>query len=235
MRRPSAAALVVLLAPVVAVGASGCSGDTADGPPGSSGTTVATAPAAAGPTLGPAAPAGTAPAPEREALPSGATPPGGTPAGTATRVVPPPAGEGGLEPVPTPTRITLPPAPLERTVETEGEVSVALTSLTAVDVDAIGPGEVAGPGLAVTVEVDNPRAAPLDIDGVAVSLAYAGTEAGAVSGAPADPLTGPVPAGGSARGTYVFVLPEDQRDDVLVRVSLPGSPTVVVFRGDATR
>lgn len=145
----------------------------------------------------------------------------------------PPGGDGDLEPVPTADVVTLPAAPLDEAAEVAPGLQVRLAGLRSVQVTGRGPGQVSGPAVEVTVEVDNTSGDTLAVDGLSVSLAYAGTEAGPVDGRPADPVSGPVPAGQTVTGTYVFVVPTDQRDEVTVRVVVPSQP-VAVFTGSAT-
>lgn len=147
--------------------------------------------------------------------------------------VSPPGGAGNLEPVPTVAVTTLPPVALDQTSAVSDAVVIRLAGLEAVQVTGRGPGQLSGPGLAVTVEVDNDGGNDLDVAGLAVSLAYDDTEAGPVDGPPAAPVTGAVAAGTTVTGTYVFLVPEQGRAEVVVRVGLASQP-VAVFTGNAT-
>lgn len=159
------------------------------------------------------------PAPQQPALPA---------------PVAPPAGEGNLQPVPTPTRPTLDPVELDEPAEAGDELTVRLVDVEQVQVTGRGPGERSGTALAVEVEVVNDGTTPLDVAGLAVSLAYADTEASPVSAPPADEVVGPVPPRSRVTGTYVFLVPADQRSEVLVRVGLGASQPVVIFEGRVT-
>ena len=147
--------------------------------------------------------------------------------------VAPPGGAGDLEPVPTVAVTTLPPVALDRTSAVSDAVAIRLAGFEAVQVTGRGPGQLSGPGLAVTVEVDNNGETDLDVAGLAVSLSYDDTEAGPVDGPPAAPVTGAVAAGTTVTGTYVFLVPEQGRAEVVVRVGLV-SQAVAVFTGNAT-
>lgn len=148
--------------------------------------------------------------------------------------VPPPSGSGDLQAVPGAERPTLAPVPLDQPADAGGGVTVRLARLQAVEVTGQGPGELSGPAVAVTVEVVNASSEPLDVAGIAVSMAYGDTEASPVSAAPAAPVTGPVAPASTVTGTYVFLVPADQRSSVLVRVGTAASQPVVLFTGSAT-
>lgn len=116
-------------------------------------------------------------------------------------------------------------------------VTLALTSLTAIDGTADEPGEVAGPALEIVVSVTNNTGAAISLQSVVVNADY-GTDrkpAGELNEQGKLPLSGNVAPGATAEGTYVFTVPTDQRD--LVRISVftsVDSPTVV-FEGAAPR
>ncbi|GAB2691644.1 hypothetical protein [Thalassiella azotivora] len=148
--------------------------------------------------------------------------------------VPPPSGEGDLGVVPEQGQPTLEPRPIDQAADLGDGLTVRVAQVSSVQVRGQGPGELSGPAVAVTVQVDNASSVPLDVPGVTVTLAYGDTEATPSSAEPAAPAVGPVPAGGSVTGTYVFLVPEEQRSSVLVRVGLAGSRPVVVFTGSAT-
>jgi hypothetical protein len=121
----------------------------------------------------------------------------------------------------------LAPVPLDGTADGGDGVTATLPRIEAIQGTAVGPGNVAGPALRVTVRIQNGSAEPLSVDGVAVNL-YLGEEL-----APANPLddpsqqafTGRVQPGESADGVYVFTVPTDRRDAVTVEVGYgPGVP-----------
>jgi hypothetical protein len=124
------------------------------------------------------------------------------------------------------------PVPLEETARV-GEVDVSLVAVEEIQGRATGPGDVAGPALRITVQLENGTADPLDLLGVSVTMTY-GTDA-----VPASPLGDPSVAlfsgvlepGESAEGIYVFRVPADVRDAVSVSVGYqPGAP-FAVFSG----
>jgi len=125
-----------------------------------------------------------------------------------------------------------PVAPTETATGADG-ASVALVSTESVDVVGKLPGEVSGAGMSVTVEITNTTDAPMNMDYVAVNL-YTGsdrTPALPIQSGDSGGFGGELAVGESAKATYVFLVDEDARDDVLIGVDyLPGAATVT-FRG----
>lgn len=232
-RRPLRGAGVAGVAVVAAVLLGGCSDDGAVATP-SVGAGASTPATGAGPDPS-SVPSTTGPEPTAGASAGASADPTATSAAPTVPQTPvaPPGGEGDLEPVPTTAVVTLPPVPLGTPAALAASVEVRVVDVEAVEVTGRGPGQMSGPAVAVTVEVANDGPVDLAVAGVAVSLAYAGSEAPPVDGPPADPVVGPVPAGTDVRGTYVFIVPEDERDGLTVRVGLASQP-VVVFTGRAT-
>ena len=112
-------------------------------------------------------------------------------------------------------------------------MKVTLGSIESVQGEATLPGEVGGPSLRVTVNVHNGTDAELDLTGLVTNLYYGPDRAPAIQltepGAVAMPSS--VPAGSDATGVYVFNVPTDQRDKVVVEVDLSADSTVVIFQG----
>jgi hypothetical protein len=124
----------------------------------------------------------------------------------------------------------LPPVALAEPSTYGNGVDARLVSIEAFDARAQGPGEVSGPALAVTVELTNAGTDPVSLATVAVNLYFGrdGTPAVRVTDRTGTPLRGELAAGKSARATYAFTVPAEQRDIVAVAVSyLDGSGTAV--------
>lgn len=114
------------------------------------------------------------------------------------------------------------------------DVTVTLTKVAAITAKAVGPGEVSGPGLAVTVAVKNGTSQPVDLGSAVVNAtASDDTPAAAMTGKPARSLKGSVEPGATASGVYVFTLAKGRRDPVTVEVTVTSAGPVVVFRGRA--
>lgn len=133
-------------------------------------------------------------------------------------------------------------APVEKAPVTLTESAAAipqlvfsLGALEAVDGEAQGPGEVAGPALRFTLTVRNDTAASVSLASTVVNL-YAGVDQ-APSMDLAEPGGSPLPdevrAGRSATGTFVFAVPRDARNPVKIAVDYSAGIPVVVFEGAA--
>jgi ABC-type Fe3+-hydroxamate transport system substrate-binding protein len=133
-----------------------------------------------------------------------------------------------LTPVPSKARTTLPPVAPSRTVTVGGAARTVLLGSRNVTVSGQGPGELSGPGVALTLRVTNGSSSPLDLDAVTVSASIRGQEASSSDAAPAKPFSGRLAPGANAEGVYVFVLPAGARRPVGVVVSL--APDLPVAR-----
>ncbi|KQS68793.1 DUF5067 domain-containing protein [Modestobacter sp. Leaf380] len=112
-------------------------------------------------------------------------------------------------------------------------VTGRLVSVEAVQGDGEGIGNIDGPALLVTVELTNGTAAPVSFD-AAVVEAYTGSDlapATLLDDSQAAPLAGTVDPGATVTGSYVFYVPEDDRDDVTVQVGYQAGAPYLVFRG----
>lgn len=113
-------------------------------------------------------------------------------------------------------------------------VSAHIESIRAATTQARGPGEVSGPGLVVTVRIDNGSTKAIDLGNVVVALTGStGAPASPMSADPAHPFTATLAAGSHAIGVYVFTIPKADRKPVTLRVSYTAGAPVVVFVGDA--
>jgi hypothetical protein len=133
-----------------------------------------------------------------------------------------------LTAVPSKARTTLAPVAPSKTVAVGGTARTVLLESRKVTVKGQGPGELSGPGVALTLQVTNGSSRPLDLDAVTVSAGIRGEEASSSDAAPARPLGGRLAPGAKARGVYVFVLPPGARRPVAVVVSL--APDLPVAR-----
>lgn len=115
-----------------------------------------------------------------------------------------------------------------------GGVTVQVVKLRALTVKARQPGEVSGPGLAVTVQVRNGSDQTLRGGGLLVTI-YGSDQApgGEMSGPPTSPIETDIKPGGKATGTYAFTLPRAKRSPITIQVTLPSESPVLVFKGDA--
>ena len=115
-------------------------------------------------------------------------------------------------------------------------VGIELTSIDSVEVEGRLPGEISGPGLAITIEITNGSEAEIQLDNVTVDL----TDATGASASPATPqgeenLSGPLAVGASTTGTYLFTLRAEDRAGATLRVSYTADAPTVLFTGDLPR
>lgn len=116
-------------------------------------------------------------------------------------------------------------------------LEITVDSTEPVQAEGMGPGGMSGPAIAVVVTVHNTTDAPVETLGGTVTVAY-GPDA-----LPADPslqagdqpLPPVVAAGETVSGTYTFLVPEDQREDLVITASYRASDPAVVFTGGADR
>ena len=131
---------------------------------------------------------------------------------------------------------SLAPVPLDQPAAVGDGVTARVVSLDAVDATGVGPGNVTGPALRVTVALTNGTADALPLGGVAVDLA-SGPElvpASPVNDPSAAPFSGTVAAGGTAQGVYVFSIAAADRADVTLSVGYEAGAPVLVFTGTAS-
>ncbi|GAA2726843.1 DUF4352 domain-containing protein [Cellulomonas aerilata] len=176
---------------------------------------------------------------------SSATPePSATPSSTPSAtpgVVPAPApAPGPAAPDPaTPEQPALPPPLTPRALTEEAEIgpeAVARVSrLEAVEGEPQGVGEIGGPALRFTIELQNTGTGPIRVQDAVVNVTYGdeATPATEVSGPGRQPFVGDVAPGATATGTYVFVVPTEQRGAVSVSLEYRAGAPVAVFQGSA--
>jgi hypothetical protein len=129
---------------------------------------------------------------------------------------------------------SLPPVDLDRAVPVLGVVA-SVSDIEAFTGQAVGPGNVNGPALRVTIRLENGTDADLSLDGVAVAVAYGAdrTPASPLDDPSQSPFAGTLPAGEAAEAVYVFSVPADAGDQLTVSVGhQPGAP-IAVFAGTA--
>jgi hypothetical protein len=142
---------------------------------------------------------------------------------------------GSLETVPVDPAETKPAVGLDAPSSFARGLVARVTDIEAVEGEARGPGEIAGPALRVSVEIRNNTGRAESLAGSVVTVAYGRDPAPgvALSGPGVRPLAGSVPAGGAATGRYVVGVPLDQRDRIQVTISLRASLPTVAFEGSA--
>ena len=138
------------------------------------------------------------------------------------------------QPVDVDGREVLPPVEVnDAVVDETRSVTVWLENFVAVEDAGSLPGEIGGPSVQFDVLVHNGGAEPLDLATLAVTAEYGEdkTPAEDVKTEKTLPLVGVVEPGATIRGTLVFVVPPEQRDDVTVNVDLESDARIIVFQG----
>lgn len=111
--------------------------------------------------------------------------------------------------------------------------TVSIEKVKPVTSTAKGPGEIEGPAIQVTLAIDA-GSKPVDLSTIAVNAFYGPDQTPAItaSGPGGEPFTGTIKAGGERRGVYIFNVPANARDDVVIEVFTEASEAPVRFRGE---
>ncbi|WP_369136676.1 hypothetical protein [Modestobacter versicolor] len=187
------------------------------------GTDDEPSPAAAGSGAATSTPAAPTPAAPSAAAPTSVAPVAVTPEPTG------PTADADEPPA------SLVPVALDQPAAVGNGITAEVVALEGIDATAVGPGNVSGPALRVTVRITNGTAGPVPLGGVAVDLA-SGPElvpASPVGDASAAPFTGTVAAGATAEGTYVFSIAPADRGEVTLSVGYQAGAPILVFTGSA--
>ncbi|RBY94248.1 hypothetical protein DQ244_02595 [Blastococcus sp. TBT05-19] len=154
-----------------------------------------------------------------------------------TSIAPPP-------PTPTPTGPTedvdepppsLPEVAIDAPAAVGNGIVATIASVEAIEGTAVGPGNIAGPALRLTVRIENGTSEAVSLDGVAVNLSHGAdrTPASPLDDPSRRPFTGMVDPGASGEGVYVFSVPTDARDLITVEVGYQAGAPLLLFTGRA--
>lgn len=173
-------------------------------------------------------PGQTSPAPEDSASPSASGTPGASAAPTPDPQPTTPVTPGA--PVPAPTA---PPVAIDEPATPAPGVTVAVTAMEAIQGEATRAGDVAGPAIRFVVTVTNTTGQPVSLATALVNVYYGAdaTPANELSSPGGSPLPQEAAAGGSAAGTFIFTIPEDERDNVLITLDYQVGTPVIAFEG----
>jgi hypothetical protein len=141
----------------------------------------------------------------------------------------------GLDPAPPAAPVpTLPPQAFTKPASTSDGITVTVTRWRTITTPAGAPGEIAGPGVALDIEVRNTGSTPIDLSNVVADLRTGTDEAPLLRAdrEPTAPFTGTLAPGQSARATYAFNATPEQRANVTLYLSLNAGTATAVFRGD---
>lgn len=177
---------------------------------------------------------GPTPAPGGGATPTATTPPtSASPSASATptsKVTP-----GSIDQTVEPREQgTAKPVRLDK-AQSDGGVEVSLVSIKSRKIEAVGPGEIGGASLVVTVRISNDTKNDLDVDSAYVTLMDSkGRMAVGLTNDPSRPFSESIGVGKSATGVYVFRVPTKARSNITVSVTYSLSHKTAVFVGDAS-
>lgn len=124
--------------------------------------------------------------------------------------------------------VELAPASVKEPVTVAQGLTFEVTQVSQIDVEAVAPGDVAGPGIEVEVRATNNSGASVDLSEVSVTAQYGDLPASPMSGA--DPLSEGRAVGESATGTYQFRTPDSASGALTIRISYSKSSDVVVVQ-----
>lgn len=213
-RANASASLSIVLGIAVLAALTGCGSTPAD-PSASPSADASQTPAAA-------------PGPSQSGAPVGPTiPPGATsvpaPGAGAT-----PAADGPTEAAALPTES----ARLGDEIAFETGIVVEIVSVEPITVTAETPGEISGAALRVSVAARNESGRQQEVGSAVVSVIADDGELGigTTAGSPS-PLSGVIDPGGTASGTYVFMLDPASGRDVTVSVNYAAGQPLAVFTG----
>lgn len=125
------------------------------------------------------------------------------------------------------------PVSLSETASVEGTLKASIQRVSDTAVTAKGPGEVAGPGVAVTVAVTNASKTTLALDAISLTMTDSGGKPCSFVPVPdVTPLTGTLAPGASATGDYVFTIATDRRAPITIGLIYGPSTSILLFTGD---
>ena len=127
----------------------------------------------------------------------------------------------------------LAPVSPDQTADNGEGLTARIVKMAAVEGEAVQAGEIGGPAVQFTLELANDTDAVVDLGFIAVN-AYIGedqTPAGGLVRPGGAPFEGSLEPGKTAKGVYVYTIPENQRGDVTLTVDYRAGQPAFVFRG----
>lgn len=111
-------------------------------------------------------------------------------------------------------------------------VTARISAITSVTATGTQPGEVSGPAVQVDLEITNGTSAEISLATVTVNAYYGAdsTPASPYSQPPAEAFPDTLAAGASAKARYLFSVPADARDSVIITVGKSAGEPIVVFQ-----
>ena len=151
-------------------------------------------------------------------LPSGGSTPVGAPSPT-DKPTPGSTSTPSGDPTPVP-QATPSPVPIDEPGTIEPGVTASIDTIEAVQGEAKGPGEVAGPAIRFRVSISNTTSAAIDLGATVVTVDYGADRTPALQlfEPGASPLAVSADPGATVTAVYIFTVPVDQRGLVHITV-----------------
>jgi hypothetical protein len=126
------------------------------------------------------------------------------------------------------------PVSLDATAPIDAGARAQITGIKSVTSEAVGPGEISGPAIQVTMRISAGNK-KVDLADVVVNGYYGSrrTPAVPVMRPGGKPFTGVVEAGEDATGVYVFNVPKNARPEITIELFFSASAPPVLFTGSA--
>lgn len=152
-----------------------------------------------------------------------------------TKAVPAPTPGTTKEVIKAGRRGTVKRAGLRSEVTLPNGVRVKATSIKNIQATAQTPGEMVGAALAITLRLKNSSENPINIDSAVIGLSDAtGNPAQPTTSDPFKPFQGEIAPGSTSLGTYVFLIPKQDRKDLVLTVEYLAGQPIADFVGDAS-
>jgi len=154
---------------------------------------------------------------------------------TTTTSAKPSTSTSGSGSTPTqPRYTTLPAVAVGQASPLGANLFATVTKVEAMKLEARGPGDVAGPGVLVSLEIRNDTGKPINLNLLAVNASYGdGVPASPVLGAPGPRLSGRLAAGDAKTGRYEFGVPGGAKGQIVIDVQSSAFPNIVVVNAEA--
>ncbi len=148
-----------------------------------------------------------------------------------------PPSPGSLDPVPYQEVTPEAAGALTAVADFGTGLSVRATRFEAVRSDASRPGEISAPAVRVTLRAENDSARAIRVATMIVTADHGPdrTPAIAVAKPGGEPFAGELAPGASARGVYLFNVPEEDRGRVRLTLSYTTEAPTLVLAGSVTR
>jgi len=164
-------------------------------------------------------------------LPSGGTAPVGAPSPSG-KPTPNSTSTPSGDPTPVPSA-TPSPVPIDEPATITPGVTASIDTIEAVQGEAKGPGEVAGPAIRFRVSIANSTSKAIDLGATVVTVDYGADRTPALElfEPGASPLPNSVEPGATATAVYIFTIPVDQRGLVHITVDYTVGVPPLEFTG----